>query len=181
MMSSNISQLIQTGLEHHQSGRLQEAESVYLSILKEQPQQPDALHLLGVLALQAGKSEIAVNLMESAIKIKPDEPEFYNMCGEAYRALHKYDMAISRYERALAIKPDFAGAYNNLGNACKELGWARGGRVRSVRRFSSMPEQVPRGSYREWVGAQYIHTSPSLAVVCHIFFASRIIRKSPCS
>jgi len=121
-MPSNISQLIQTGLEHHQSGRLQEAETIYRSILKEQPQHPEALHLLGVLALQVGKSEIAVNLIENAIKINPDEPEFYNICGEAYRALHKYDMAISRYEQALAIKPDFAGAHNNLGNAFKELG-----------------------------------------------------------
>ena len=121
-MPSNISQLIQTGLEHHQTGRLQEAETIYRSILKEQPKHPDVLHLLGVLSLQVGKSEIAVDLIESAIKVNPDEPEFYNMCGEAYRALNKHDMAITRYEQALAIKPDFAGAHNNLGNAFKELG-----------------------------------------------------------
>jgi len=121
-MSSNISQLIQTGLEHHQSGRLQEAETIYRSILNEQPQQLDALYLLGVLALQVGKGEIAVDLIENAIKIKPNEPDFYNMCGEAYLALHKYDIAIARYEQAIAIKPNFAGAHNNLGNAFKELG-----------------------------------------------------------
>lgn len=121
-MSSNISQLIQTGLEHHQSGRLQEAETIYRSILNEQPQHPDALYLLGVLALQVGKGEIAVDLIENAIKTKPNEPDFYNMCGEAYLALHKYDIAIARYEQAIAIKPNFAGAHNNLGNVFKELG-----------------------------------------------------------
>ncbi len=121
-MSSNISQLIQTGLGHHQSGRLQEAETIYQSILKEQPQHLDALHLLGVIAHQVGKNEIAVNLIEKAININPNVPDFYNMCGEAYRALHKNELAITRYEQALAINPDFAGVHNNLGNALKELG-----------------------------------------------------------
>ena len=39
-MSPDISERLQEGLEHHQSGRLQEAENIYLSILKEQPQHP---------------------------------------------------------------------------------------------------------------------------------------------
>ncbi|MFT5132887.1 MAG: tetratricopeptide (TPR) repeat protein [Gammaproteobacteria bacterium] len=121
-MSSDISQRLQTGLEHHQSGRFQEAENIYQSILKDQPQHPDALHLLGVMAHQLGKSDIAVNLIEQAIKANPDEPNFYNNCGEAYRSLQKHELAISRYEQALAIKSDFAGAHNNLGNALKELG-----------------------------------------------------------
>ncbi|MDH3647647.1 MAG: tetratricopeptide repeat protein [Gammaproteobacteria bacterium] len=121
-MPTDISELIQTGLEHHQSGRLQQAETIYRTILRDQPQHPDALHLLGVVALQVGKSEDAATLIESAIKARPDEPEFYNMCGEAYRALQKYDVAIARYQQALAIKPDFAGAHNNLGNAFKETG-----------------------------------------------------------
>jgi tetratricopeptide (TPR) repeat protein len=121
-MSSDISQLLQTGLEHHQSGRLQEAEAIYQSILKEQPEHPDALHLLGVMAHQIGKNDIAVRLIENAIKVNPDEPDFYNNCGEAYRALHKNELAIARYEQAIAIRPDFAGAITNVGNALKEMG-----------------------------------------------------------
>jgi len=121
-MSSNISQLIQTGLEHHQAGRLQEAEIIYQSILKEQPQHPDALHLLGVIAHTVGKNDIAVNLIETAIKINPDVPDFYNNCGEAYRALQKNDLAIVRYEQALAIKPDYAEPHSNLGITHAEQG-----------------------------------------------------------
>ena len=45
-MPPDISQLIETGLEHHQSGRFQEAEAIYQTILKQQPQHPDALHLM---------------------------------------------------------------------------------------------------------------------------------------
>ena len=121
-MSSDISELMKSGVEHHQSGRLQEAEAAYRAVLKEQPRNADALHLLGVLALQVGKGDAAVSLIENAIEIRPNEPEFYNMCGEAYWALGERDAAIERYEQALALKPGFAGAHNNLGNAYKELG-----------------------------------------------------------
>lgn len=121
-MSSDISQLLQTGLEHHQSGRLREAEAIYQSLIKDQPQHPDAWHLLGILAHQAGNNEAAVNLIEKAIEIKPDVADFYNNCGEAYRAQQNYDKAISMYEQALAISPGFAGASNNLGNTFKEMG-----------------------------------------------------------
>jgi len=121
-MSSDISQLIQTGFEHHRSGRLREAEAIYRSILKQQPGHPDALHLLGVMAHQIGRNETAVELIENAIKANPNEADFFNNCGEAYRALGKYDLAMERYRQALAIKQDFAGAINNLGNAMKDMG-----------------------------------------------------------
>ena len=121
-MSSNIPNLLQTGFEHHRSGRLREAEAIYRSILQQQPDHPDALHLLGVMAHQVGRNNDAVDLIEQAIKANPNEPDFYNNCGEAYRALEKYDFAVERYRQALAIRPSFAGALNNLGNAFKDLG-----------------------------------------------------------
>ena len=36
----------------HQQGRLMEAESIYREILRQQPEHFDALHLLGVIAIQ---------------------------------------------------------------------------------------------------------------------------------
>ena len=121
-MSSSISQLLQTGLEHHRAGRLKEAESHYQSVREQQPEHPDAWHLLGVLAHQVGKNSIAVELVQEAIKRHPDNPEFYVTCAEAYRALREYDLAIASLEQALARKPDFAGAHVNIGNVFKEMG-----------------------------------------------------------
>ena len=63
--------------------RLQEAEAIYRSVLKDQPQHPDALHLLGCIARQTGKNDIAVNLIEKAIKLNPKASNFYNSCGIA--------------------------------------------------------------------------------------------------
>jgi len=120
-MSADVAKQLQAGLGHHQSGRLREAEAIYQSILREHPQHPDALHLLGVVALQAGNADAAVDLIQRAIKANPREPQFHNMCGEAYRALRKYDLAIGHYEQALAINANFAGAHINLGNVFMDM------------------------------------------------------------
>ena len=43
------------GLEHHQAGRLAQADAAYCAVLAGLPGQPDALHLLAVLKLQQGQ------------------------------------------------------------------------------------------------------------------------------
>jgi tetratricopeptide (TPR) repeat protein len=114
--------LLQNGLAYHQAGRLQEAETLYQSILQEQSQHPDALHLLGVIASQVGKYDLAVNLIENAIKINPTTPVFYNNLGNALKELGRQEDAFARYGQALAIKPDYAEAHNNMGITLQELG-----------------------------------------------------------
>ena len=57
---------IEQALEHHQAGRLQQAEVIYHQILTQEPNHQDALHLLGLIALQAGRHEVAVELIERA-------------------------------------------------------------------------------------------------------------------
>jgi len=113
---------MQTGLSHHQSGRLQEAESVYESVLKEQPEHPDALHLLGVVAHHLGKNDLAVDLIERAIKVNPDEPNYHYNCGGAYQALGKNVEAVAQFEHALSLKPDYIEAHYNLGNIFQTQG-----------------------------------------------------------
>src|SRR5690349_5398119 len=69
-------QLLQQGLAHHQAGRLNDAEMVYRRVLAEQPDNPDALHLLGVLATQVGRAEAAVPLLRRAVQVLPQMAPF---------------------------------------------------------------------------------------------------------
>ncbi|MFQ5756259.1 MAG: tetratricopeptide repeat protein [Acidiferrobacterales bacterium] len=109
-------------LEHHQAGRLKEAESLYRKILAQQPDHAGALHLLGVIALQLRQHKRAVQLIKRAIDISPRVPEYHNNLGEALRADHHLDRAITAYENALALKPQFPDAHNNLGLALQAQG-----------------------------------------------------------
>ena len=117
----SIQQAIDLGVQHHQSGDLPKAESIYQQVLKADPDQPVALHLLGVIAHQAGKNEIAVDLITKAITIKPDYFEAHNNLGITLVGYRRLDEAIISYSKALAIKPDYAEAHYNLGGAFQEL------------------------------------------------------------
>jgi tetratricopeptide (TPR) repeat protein len=114
--------LLAAGLQHHQAGRLGEAERIYRQILAVDARHADSLHLLGVIAHQAGHHAVAVELMSQAIKLRADIPDYYNNRGIALEEQRKLDEAIASYRRALALKPDYAEAHCNLGNALRELG-----------------------------------------------------------
>ncbi len=117
-----VPQAIQLALQHHQEGRLPQAEVIYRQVLQVDPGNSDALHLLGVVCFQAGKYEIAIEFISKAINANTAEPLYYNNIGEAYRALNRLDEAFSCYQNALSLKPDYAEAHNNLGNAFQTQG-----------------------------------------------------------
>src|SRR4051812_34850404 len=64
-------QLIDTAIAHHRAGRLAEAELIYRQILEQDADQPDALHLLGLIAHQVGRSDVAEPLIRRAIELAP--------------------------------------------------------------------------------------------------------------
>ena len=117
-----IQQAIDLTVQHHNEGRLSQAESIYNQILQSDPNQPIALHLLGVIAHQVGKNDTAVDLITKAISIKPDYAEAHNNLGLALRVLGRLDEAVASYQKALNLQPEYAVAHNNLGNALKDLG-----------------------------------------------------------
>jgi tetratricopeptide (TPR) repeat protein len=117
-----LQQSINLALQHHAAGRLSEAESIYQQILQTNPNQPEALHLLGLVAHQGGKNEIAVDLINKAIAIKPDIADAHCNLGLALQALGKMDEAVACYDKVLAIRPDYAEAHSNLGLVFQKSG-----------------------------------------------------------
>ena len=121
-MNASIHKAMQAAVEHHQAGRLPQAEAIYRQILQAAPNHPDALHLLGLIAHRAGKSEIAVELIGKAISVNPSSPTYHNNLGNALKDQGKLDAAIDSYRKALVLKPDLAETHYNLGNVLQEQG-----------------------------------------------------------
>ena len=97
--------------EHHQAGRLAEAEGLYTRILAVAPDHADCLHLMGVLANQTGRSDLAVRLIGEALARDGGDAAYHSNLGNALHALGRLDEADGSYRRALALKPDYAGAH----------------------------------------------------------------------
>ena len=117
-----VQQAIDLALQHHGAGDLPKAEVIYQQILQADPNQPVALHLLGVIAHQVGKNDIAVDLITRALAIKPKYAEARCNLGLALQGLGKLNEAVSNYRKALAVKPDYPEAHSNLGLALQKLG-----------------------------------------------------------
>ena len=109
------------GLALHQQNRLADAERIYREVLQQQPNNFTALHLLGVIALQARRARLAVELIGKAIALKPDYADAYSNRGNALLELKRPEEALASYDKAIALKPDYADAYSNRGNALRDL------------------------------------------------------------
>jgi len=76
-MELTIEQALQQGVAAHNEGKLQDAERVYLAILRSHPKHPDANHNLGVLAVSVNQIEAALPLFKTALEVNPMIEQFW--------------------------------------------------------------------------------------------------------
>ncbi|MBF0588318.1 MAG: tetratricopeptide repeat protein [Magnetococcales bacterium] len=109
-------------IQHHQSGHLTEAEALYRQILQAHPQQPDALHLLGCIALQSGQVQQAEQWIRQAVTLQPQRADFHSNLGNTLAASGRGSSAVRSFEQALMLDPHLDDARRNLVNTLNELG-----------------------------------------------------------
>jgi len=118
----DIQHRLDVALKHHRAGRLQKAKALYRKILKLDPRNADALHMLGLLLHQQNDHETAIRLFNQAIEHGPESTEVYTNLGSALQSCNRIDEAIAAFQQAIKINPDYVLAHNNLGNALREAG-----------------------------------------------------------
>ncbi len=102
-------------LQAHQRGDLPAAEAGYRSVLAGDPEQPDALHYLGVIAYQRRDHEEALSLIQKARLAKPDDAAVAANLGLVLQTMGRLGEAAQALEASLAIRPDQPEALHNLG------------------------------------------------------------------
>lgn len=117
-MSHSLSKAVQL----HKNGHLDQAELLYRQILDDSPEQPEALHLLGVIAHQRGQSEKAIKLIRRAVAVQPQAPIFHCNLAEAYRVAGDLPEAVDHSRKAIRLQPHNADAHNHLGLALQGQG-----------------------------------------------------------
>jgi tetratricopeptide (TPR) repeat protein len=98
--------------EHH--GNLQEADRLLNHILAVAPNQPDALHMSGIVAFRLGRHEEALAKMEQAIAHGVDIALYLRNICEVYRTLNRLDEAVESAQRAVAMAPSDPLSLHNL-------------------------------------------------------------------
>src|SRR4051812_22857628 len=99
-----IDQLIQQANELHARGNLQQAEQLCQEVLKEVPNYPRALYLLGVIAGQQGQLPRAAEWLRQALASDPSDPLIHGNLANALAGLGQLEAAESHYREALRLR-----------------------------------------------------------------------------
>ncbi|CCQ74171.1 putative GT41 : related to UDP-GlcNAc : protein O-b-N-acetylglucosaminyltransferase [Magnetospira sp. QH-2] len=114
--------MLNNALGLHQSGQLVEAQAAYKTILDHFPDQPDTLHLLGVLQHQNGDPTAAAALIEKSIRLAPDFGPAHANLGNVYKDLGRPQEAAESLMRAIDLDPRNPAIRTNLSRIFGEMG-----------------------------------------------------------
>lgn len=119
---ATIAEALALGLKLHRRGELPRAESIYREVLAREPQHAEALHMLGLLALQTSRTDEALAMLEQSIAAGPPVAEYVSNLGAAYRTAGRPADAIGVFDRAIGLEPRNADLYYNRALALVDLG-----------------------------------------------------------
>ncbi|MEZ5573004.1 MAG: sulfotransferase [Halioglobus sp.] len=111
---SPVRRMMALAAEHHQAGRLPEAERLCRQVLQQEPRHVDALRMLGLLAAAAGDLEDAEHLLRQALATAPDHAAAMFELGRVLKELDRPEDAIDIYRELLALQPDNPKAHFRL-------------------------------------------------------------------
>jgi tetratricopeptide (TPR) repeat protein len=107
---------------YYQRGQVDRAETSCRSILRRDPAQGDALHLLGLIASGRGRWDDAVALLEQAARALPGNAEVQSNLGNALRSRGRVPEALAAYRHALVLVPGHLASRFNLAQCLIQAG-----------------------------------------------------------
>jgi len=116
-MASVQEKKVQEALAAFQARDLGATERACAGILREAPQHPVALRLLGMVRLAGGNAREAVSLMSRAAQGGPDDPSLLEALGLAQLALQDNVSAEAAFRRAFGLGADHASLHMRFGLA----------------------------------------------------------------
>ncbi|MFN4274853.1 MAG: tetratricopeptide repeat protein [Ferrovibrio sp.] len=141
-LNADVIRTLRDGVRAHQAGDLATAERSYRAVLTQHSEQPDALHLLGVICDQRGEHEIAVDLIRRAIAQSPQAAEFHGNLGTALLALGRTEAAEDAYRHAISLDPSYIEGHYNLGNLLRAAGNVAAARERFEKVLTLQPGHI---------------------------------------
>jgi predicted TPR repeat methyltransferase len=98
------------------------AERIYLEILQQLPDEPNALNFLGVLRHQQKRTAEALALLRRAVELLPDDPGPIVNLGNVLIEAERFEEAAEALRQAVLLDPTAARVFNNFGIACMRCG-----------------------------------------------------------
>jgi protein O-GlcNAc transferase len=121
MMGSETHRLLAEAWRLHSGGAHERAAELYHAILREQPQDFDALYLLGLLHGQNGRFDEAQAFTGEALRVNPMSADALFLRSYALGQLGRDDEALSCLDQVVALNPNLPEALLNRASALFRL------------------------------------------------------------
>ncbi len=114
-MENNLEQKLLQALDYQKAGQIEDSITMYRSLVKDYPKNPNLHNYLGAAVFQLGQSKLAIDHIKKAVTIAPNYAEAHFNLAVALESIGQIQPAIRYYLNTLSLSPNFAQAYNNLG------------------------------------------------------------------
>ena len=118
-LSPSAERAFRLALEHHQAGRIKDAEAHYRKLLKLEPKHAEALFWFGSLALETDRVSFAIDMLSRACALEPSVAAYHSNLGEALARAGRPEPSIASFERASTLEPSSAERHFNLALALR--------------------------------------------------------------
>ena len=113
--NSQVQQFLQEAMAHLQQNNFPEAMNRLEKVLEIEPDEFDALHILGVLEHKQSQFDRAEELIRKAIAVNPNFPDAHYNLAKVLQDLSQQEDAVASYQTALTLAPNMDVAHFNLG------------------------------------------------------------------
>ncbi|MGK7920130.1 MAG: FkbM family methyltransferase [Trichodesmium sp.] len=120
---TDINQQFQAALNFQKEGKLKEAESIYINILKSDSNHVASLINLGLIEQGKGKLDEATQFYKYAFSLDQKNISLLYLLARITQELNQLDEAIIYWQKLVELKPDSAlEFYGNIGNSLVQKG-----------------------------------------------------------
>src|SRR6185437_6662205 len=142
-MTETAEQLLQQGLFHHRQGDVKTVMDRYTQVLRVNPQNPDALYYIAVVACQEGQLKEGIDLARRSLSFNRRQACAHNLIGQALHRMGDIKAALAAFDDALECDVNFAEGYGNRAEMLSELGRASEALSSFDKALALNPKAVP--------------------------------------
>lgn len=106
----DFERLLQTAAEHHNAGRVAQAEAAYRMVIEADPSSFRAHYNLGLARLALGERAAAAGSLLEAVRLQPQLAEAHYLLGHLFCDDDRPDEGLAHFRRALELRPESAEA-----------------------------------------------------------------------